>query len=279
MLIVILGYGELMLTRLQEPDPLCEYAREVVGAGKKAAALTRQLLAFSRKQTLQPRVICLNDTISNLEKMLRRLIGEDIQLTTNLAEDLDRVGVDPGQIEQVIMNIAVNARDAIMPKGGMLAIKTRNVALDDRHKNDHVEIAPGDYVLITMTDNGSGMDEATRSRLFEPFFTTKEKGKGTGLGLATVYGIIKQSKGYIWVYSEPGKGSSFKIYLPCTATETTVVKKVEKSEKSKGSGESILVVEDEPGSSLINRGVSHMTILDSRMDKSDHFFRNAQTED
>ncbi|MCG6881121.1 MAG: PAS domain S-box protein [Deltaproteobacteria bacterium] len=244
MLNVILGYGELMLTKLQEADPLWEYTREVVEAGKRAAALTRQLLAFSRKQTLQPRVLNLNDIISNLEKMLGRLIGEDIRLTTALAEDLCRVEVDPGQIEQVIMNIAVNARDA-MPQGGVLTIETRNAALDARYAQDHISVVPGDYLLLAMTDNGCGMDETTREKLFEPFFTTKEKGKGTGLGLATVYGIIKQSKGYIWVYSEPGKGTAFKIYLPCTATPQSSREVTAVPEETRGSGQTILVVEDE----------------------------------
>jgi two-component system cell cycle sensor histidine kinase/response regulator CckA len=244
MLNVILGYGELMLTKLQEPDPLLEYVREMVAAGKRAATVTRQLLAFSRKQTLQPRVLDLNDIIRNLEKMLGRLIGEDIQLTTNLNEDLDRVEVDPGQIEQVIMNIAVNARDA-MPQGGMLTIETRNVVLDDQYAQDHTEVEPGDYVVLAMTDNGSGMDEATRKRLFEPFFTTKEIGKGTGLGLATVYGIITQSKGYIWVYSEPGEGTAFKIYFPCTTNLENITNVTAEVEEIRGNGQTILVVEDE----------------------------------
>ena len=245
MLNVILGYGELMLTKLQEADPLWEYTREVVEAGKRAAALTRQLLAFSRKQTLRPRVLNLNDIISNLKKMLGRLIGEDIQLATALGEDLCSVEVDPGQIEQVIMNIAVNARDA-MPQGGVFTIETRNVALDERYAKEHINVEPGDYVLLAMTDNGCGMNDATQKKLFEPFFTTKEKGKGTGLGLATVYGIIKQSKGYIWVYSEPEKGTVFKIYLPCTPTPQSPTKVTAEHEEIPGSGQTILVVEDEP---------------------------------
>jgi len=244
MLNVILGYGELMLTKLEEADPLWEYTREVVEAGKRAAALTRQLLAFSRKQTLRPRVLNLNDIISNLKKMLGRLIGEDIQLTTALAEDLCRVEVDPGQIEQVIMNIAVNARDA-MPQGGVFTIETRNVALDERYAKEHINVEPGNYALLIMSDNGCGMDETTRKRLFEPFFTTKAMGKGTGLGLATVYGIIAQSKGYIWFYSEPGKGTAFKIYLPCTTTLKSPTKVTADLIETPGSGQTILVVEDE----------------------------------
>ena len=244
MLNVILGYGDLMLIKLKEPDPLREDVKEMVNAGKRAAALTRQLLAFSRKQTLQPRILNLNDIISNLKKMLGRLIGEDIRLTTALGDDLCRVEVDPGQIEQVIMNIAVNARDA-MPKGGVFSIETRNAALDERNAKEHFNVEPGNYALLVMRDNGCGMDETTRKRLFEPFFTTKAMGKGTGLGLATVYGIIKQSKGYIWVYSEPGKGTAFKIYLPCTSTPQSPTKVTTGHEEIPGSGQTILVVEDE----------------------------------
>ena len=265
MLNVILGYGELMLDRLREPDPLCEYAKEVVEAGKRAAAVTRRLLAFSRKQTLQPQVINLNGIVSQLEKMLGRLIGEDIHLSTVLAEDLWRTEVDPGQIEQVIMNIAVNARDA-MPRGGVLTIETHNVVLDDQwYAQDHINVEPGDYVSLVMSDNGCGMDEHTLKKLFEPFFTTKEKGKGTGLGLAMAYGIIKQSKGYIGVYSELGVGTTFRIFLPCTTRPESTVKVTEDFEETRGRGKTILVVEDEKSirelcAAVLNRAGYHVLL-------------------
>ena len=245
MLNVIIGYGELALENLSKMDLLHGYVEEILGAGRRSAALTRQLLAFSRKQTLQPEVLDLNHIISNLEKMLKRLIGEDIELTALLAEDLDRVEVDPGQIEQVIMNLAVNARDA-MVRGGKLTIETRTVSLDEDYAKKHVGVVPGKHVLLAMTDTGAGMDETTRKRIFEPFFTTKEKDKGTGLGLSTVYGIVKQSKGSIWVYSEPGQGTTFKVYLPCTTTGAATRKEMERGEETEGSGEMVLVVEDEP---------------------------------
>ena len=244
MLNVILGYGDLILGKLHETDPLRDFANEIVEAGNRSAALTRQLLAFSRKQTLRPQVVNLNDTIKNLEKMLRRLIGEDIELYSNLTEDLAPVEVDPGQIEQAIMNVAVNARDA-MPKGGTLTLDTKNTALGDDCTEESVKMAPGEYVLLSMTDTGFGMCEETRSQLFEPFFTTKEQGKGTGLGLSMVYGIVKQSGGYIWVDSEPGQGSTFRVYLPATKTRETAKETVDEAKQRQGSGECILVVEDE----------------------------------
>ncbi|MGA8180574.1 MAG: response regulator [Desulfobacterales bacterium] len=242
---VIIGYGEELLHELHTTDPLRESAEEIVEAGKRSAALTRQLLAFSRKQTLQPEVLHLNDIVKNLEKMMRRLIGEDIELTTLQAEGLASVEADPGQIEQVIMNLAVNARDA-MPQGGKLTIETANVELDESYANNHVSVVPGRYVMLAITDTGCGMDEATVKKIFEPFFTTKEKGKGTGLGLSTVYGIVKQSEGNIWVYSEPGKGTTFKIYLPQTQAERAT-KEVSIDQGDIRFGEvTILAVEDDP---------------------------------
>jgi PAS domain S-box-containing protein len=238
-----MGYCELMKRGLKDEDPLAQDLAQILACADRAAALTRQLLAFSRKQTLQPEVLDLNAVVANIEKMLRRLIGEDIDLATVLAADLGMVMADPGQVEQVIMNLAVNARDA-MPQGGRLSIETANVELDEVHARNHLDATPGRHVMLAIADTGCGMDEKTRSRLFEPFFTTKGIGRGTGLGLATVYGIVKQSGGNIWVYTEPGKGTTFKVYFPCVdaqptprvATEATV---------ANGNGELLLVVEDE----------------------------------
>jgi PAS domain S-box-containing protein len=212
LLTAITGYSDLTLRKLKAVDPLRHNLEEIKKAGDRAAALTRQLLAFSRKQVLQPKVLSLNTIVSDLSKMLQRLIGEDIQLETSLDPALGTAKADPGQIEQVIMNLAVNSRDA-MPDGGRLVIETKNVYLDESYTSHHVAITPGNYVMIAVSDTGCGMDEETRQRIFEPFFTTKEAGKGTGLGLSTVYGIVKQSGGNIWVYSELGHGTTFKVYL------------------------------------------------------------------
>ncbi len=245
MLSVIMGYGEELLQQLPVADRLRESVAEIVEAGKRSAALTRQLLAFSRKQTLQPEVLDLNGIVKNLENMLQRLIGEDIRLVTRLADDLARVEADPGQIEQVIMNLAVNARDA-MPRGGKLIIETANVELDEAYANHHVSVAPGKYVSLTLTDTGSGMDEATTRKIFEPFFTTKEKGKGTGLGLSTVYGIVKQSGGNVWVYSEPGIGTTFKIYMPQTNAEPARKETPTPRGEVSFADVTVLAVEDDP---------------------------------
>lgn len=241
---IILGYGEMILSRLHPMDPLWESAKEIVDAGKRATTLTRQLLAFSRKQSLQPVIIDLNSIIRDLDKMLRRLIGEDIELELVLSDDLKPVLVDPGQMEQVIMNLSINARDA-MPEGGKLIIKTENVELDQPGARRHSLMMPGPYVLLSITDTGCGMDEDVLAQIFEPFFTTKEKGKGTGLGLSTVYGIIKQSGGEICVDSTPGKGTSFYIYLPQKVGEPEAKKTEESREGEAGRGEHVLVVEDE----------------------------------
>jgi len=212
LLTVISGYGEMLLSSNPRGTPNREGLEEIVAAGERAGALTRQLLAFSRKQVLAPEVLDLNQSVAGMDRMLRRLIGEDIDLVTVPSAELYRVTADPGQIEQVIMNLAVNARDAI-PRNGKLTIETANVELDDARARD-VQLAPGAYAMIAVTDNGIGMSAETQSHLFEPFFTTKGAGRGTGLGLATVHGIVRQSGGSVAVYSELGKGTTFKIYLP-----------------------------------------------------------------
>ena len=211
LLTAITGYADLLLLDCGDADPIKSDLEEIKNTAERAGTLTRQLLAFSRKQMLQPRMLDLNEVVRTVEKMLRRVIGEDIELNVSLAGNLHRVKADPGQMEQVIMNLAVNARDA-MPLGGYLTIETGNYTADGT--NGHDDLAPGEYIMLAVSDTGTGMDEETRRQLFEPFFTTKSHGKGTGLGLSTVYGIIKQSSGDIWVYSEPGKGSTFKIFLP-----------------------------------------------------------------
>jgi CheY-like chemotaxis protein len=242
---VILSYTEFAMDGVRDGDPLKSDLLEVKKAGERAVALTRQLLAFSRKQVLQPAMLDLNQVAEGVEKLLRRIIGEDIDFVQVLAPDLGAVHADPGQIEQVLMNLAVNARDA-MPEGGKLTIETSNVEIDEEYAAFHGAVKPGSYVRLAVSDTGCGMDEQTKARLFEPFFTTKEKGKGTGLGLSTVYGIIKQSGGNIWVYSEVGKGTTFKICLPrdFSATASTTIKPSATTKRSKGT-ETILVVEDE----------------------------------
>jgi PAS domain S-box-containing protein len=244
LLTVIKGYSQLALMELKEGDPLKPNIEEVQKAAERAAGLTRQLLAFSRRQILETRVLDLNTILYDLDKMLHRIIGEDIELVTKLADDLGTIKVDPGQIEQVVMNLAVNARDA-MPSGGKLTIETANVDLDENYTRNHVAVTPGRYVMLSVSDTGVGMTPEVRGRVFEPFFTTKEKGKGTGLGLSTVYGIVKQSGGNIWVYSEPGKGTAFKIYLPRVDEPLEEAGEVVVQKEIAGRGETILVVEDE----------------------------------
>lgn len=212
-LTAIIGYGDLALDNPRLENQTRHQIAEIIKAGKRAAALTNQLLVFSRKQILQPKVVNLNQIAVGVNTMLKRLIGEDIQLKTALSPDLGNVHADPGQLEQVIMNLAVNARDA-MPRGGVLTISTRNAELPDPQQAHQSDVSPGHYVEIAVADTGHGMDDATKARIFEPFFTTKEKGKGTGLGLSTVFGIVKQSNGHLCVSSTPGVGTTFKIYLP-----------------------------------------------------------------
>jgi len=243
LLTVIAGYSELQLRSTAKTDPAHEQAEQIRAATVRAASLTRQLLAFSRQQVLQPKVVDLNGVVAEMDKMLRRIIGEHIEITTNLASDLGATEVDPGQIEQVLVNLVVNARDA-MPQGGNLTIETTNVQLTESYSMDHVYVKPGRYVRLAVSDTGVGMDPQTRARLFEPFFTTKELGRGTGLGLATVYGIVKQSGGHAEVYSEPGRGTTFKIYFPLVNRPVTV-SLPHVSPTSSGGTETILLVEDE----------------------------------
>src|SRR5437879_1802067 len=254
MLTVIIGYSELMLQRLKADDPLRSEVEQVKEAGVRASLLTRQLLAFSRKQVLQPRVLDLNAVLTNMDRMLQRLIGEDIDLVTVPAPGLGRVLADPGQIEQVIMNLAVNARDA-MPQGGKLTIETANVELDDAYARQHGPVQSGPYVMLAVSDTGCGMDAETQARIFEPFFTTKEPGKGTGLGLSTVYGIVKQSEGYVWVYSEVGRGTTFKVYLPMVEGAVETVEPGVTPTRTVRGSETILLVEDDHAVRVLARSV------------------------
>ncbi len=243
MLTVISGYNRMILDELSTLDPLRGYAEEILKAADRAGALTQQLLAFSRRQVMQPRVISVNAVVAQTEKMLRRLIGEDVELLFGLASDAGNIKADPGHVEQAIVNLAVNARDA-MPLGGRMNIETANVHLDETYARTHMGVTPGDFVMIAVSDTGIGMDAETRRRIFEPFFTTKEKGKGTGLGLATVYGIVKQTGGDIWVYSEPNRGTTFKLYFP-RVSEPAVESVGPETQSTAGASETILVVEDE----------------------------------
>jgi len=244
LLTVIGGRCYLMLAKLEPDDALRREVELVRGAAERAARLTHQLLAFSRKQVLEPRVLELNETVAGIEPLLRRLIGEDIEIQVTRGADLGRVKADAGQIEQVILNLAVNARDA-MPQGGRLALETANVAVDERTARRAPDLAPGSYVALSVTDSGHGMDAATRAQIFEPFFTTKEVGKGTGLGLATVYGIVKQSGGFIEVESEPGQGAAFKVYLPRVEDAVAAPEAARSSGARSGGSETVLLVEDD----------------------------------
>lgn len=244
LLTAITGYSEISMKPLRDEDPLLSNLQEIKKAGDRAASLTRQLLAFSRKQVLQPKLLDLNSVVVDMERMLRRLIGADIDLCTALDPKVSSIKADPGQIEQIIMNLAVNARDA-MPKGGKLTIETRNVFLDEEYARRHIAVTPGPFVMLAVSDSGAGIDSEIQTRIFDPFFTTKAVGEGTGLGLSTVYGIVKQSGGNIWVYSEVGAGTTFKIYLPSTDESAQIYKRETGHEEFLRGTETVLLAEDE----------------------------------
>jgi PAS domain S-box-containing protein len=244
LLTVITGYSELALRRIAKDDPLRKNIEGITKAGVRAAGLTRQLLAFSRRQMLQAKVLDLNSVVGEMNTMLQRLIGEDIDLVTVLRPSLGQIKADPGQLEQVLLNLVVNARDA-MPKGGKITIETGHIRLDEAYAREHVAVQPGRFVVLTVSDTGLGMDAETQKRIFDPFFTTKEVGKGTGLGLSTVYGIVKQSEGSIWVYSEIGRGTTFKVYLPRVDEVADEEALANGSQLVQGGSETILLVEDE----------------------------------
>jgi signal transduction histidine kinase len=241
---VLSGYSQLSLLEISEDHPLRSNLEEIKRTVDRAAELTRRLLTISRRQTMDMKVLNLNWLLKGLEKMLGRIIGEDIELVFRLAADLGEVKADPGQIEQAILNLVVNARDA-MSQGGKLIIETRNVELDETYMRSHFDVIPGRYVLLSVTDTGCGMSPEIKEKIFDPFFTTKSDGKGTGLGLSTVYGIVKQSGGYIWVYSELNQGTTFKIYLPRVCEEADEIPRQEVTEDFPQGKETILLVEDE----------------------------------
>jgi hypothetical protein len=243
LLTIITGYSQLILASIPEQDPNRHSVEQIMKAGERAAALTKQLLAFSRRQVLQPRVLDLNKLVASLSTMLQRLIGEDVDLRLALRSDLGCVNADPGQIEQVLMNLVINSRDA-MPKGGALTIETQNATLDESYASRHLAVRPGPYTLLAVSDNGAGMDDATKARLFEPFFTTKGSGKGTGLGLSTVLDIVKRSGGSVDVYSELGRGTSVKVYLPRIDLPVSAESE-EGGVKGRRGTETILLVEDD----------------------------------
>ena len=245
MLGAILGYTELGMLGVSPTDPTYGTLKDIQKAAQRSADLTRQLLAFARKQTVAPKVLDLNETLEGMLNMLRRLIGENIDLAWLPSKDLGRVRMDPSQIEQLLANLCVNARDAI-PNTGKITVETGAVTVDETDCAGHVGMVPGKYVLLAVSDNGRGMDAETRSHLFEPFFTTKEVGKGTGLGLATVYGMVKQNNGFIDVHSEPGRGTTFKIYLPRNTAETGRTRMKDAAQPAARGHETILLVEDEP---------------------------------
>ncbi len=266
LLMTIKGCSELLLNAFDRRDPRREEVEEILKAADRATSLTRQLLAFGRRQVLQPQLLDLNSIVMNMDKMLRRLIGEDVQLITSLDSELWSVKVDPGMIEQVIMNLVVNSRDAL-PNGGKLTIETSNVVHDEEYASAHISVKPGHYVMVAVSDNGCGMDKEIQSHLFEPFFTTKEKGRGSGLGLSTVYGIIKQSGGNIWAYSEPGQGTTFKIYLPRVEKTAKMYKPKARPSTAPGGTETILLVEDEEAvRTMVSRILQNKgyTVLEAR---------------
>ncbi len=264
-LTVIIGYGSILLMKMRDDDPLKHNAEQILAASQRAATLTKSLLAFSRKQILDPKPFKVNEIIKRVEGFLSRIIGEDIELRTALAHGDLIVSVDAGQLEQVLMNLATNARDA-MPEGGLLTIETALMELDEEYKKTHAYGEPGEYAVISVTDTGAGMDEETRRRIFEPFFTTKETGKGTGLGLAMVYGMIKQHKGYVNVYSESGKGTTFKIYLPLVKSAVETERLSLERTSITGGVETILLAEDDSAVRKLTKTVlegSGYTVIDA----------------
>jgi len=265
LLTAIFGYTDLLTEELPEGSQARKDVAEIRKAGERAASLTRQLLAFSRQQVLQPIVLSVNALVADVETMLRRLIGADVELRTTLAPDAGNVRADPGQLEQVILNLAVNARDA-MPTGGKLTIETQNVELGEMYAEARQPVVPGAYVMLAVSDTGVGMDAKTQARIFEPFFTTKEAGKGTGLGLATVYGIVKQSGGYIWTYSEPGHGATFKVYLPQVEAPVEATVRPPEPGRTLGGTETVLLAEDDELLRPLARGLLEKlgyTVLDA----------------
>ena len=265
LLTAIFGYTDLLTEELPEGSQARKDVAEIRKAGERAASLTRQLLAFSRQQVLQPIVLSVNALVADVETMLRRLIGADVELRTTLAPDAGNVRADPGQLEQVILNLAVNARDA-MPTGGKLTIETQNVELSEMYAEARQPVVPGAYVMLAVSDTGVGMDAKTQARIFEPFFTTKEAGKGTGLGLATVYGIVKQSGGYIWTYSEPGHGATFKVYLPQVEAPVEATVRPPEPGRTLGGTETVLLAEDDELLRPLARGLLEKlgyTVLDA----------------
>jgi PAS domain S-box-containing protein len=244
LLTTIMGNAEMALMDLDNEEPLYDVLVEINETGKRATLLTRQLLAFSRKQIFQLEIFNLNKVVRDMDKILRRLITEDIEMKTILGPDLGTVEADVGQVEQILMNLVVNARDA-MPRGGKLTIETVNVELDEIYAADHVAVTPGAYVMLAVSDTGVGMTDEVKAHIFEPFFTTKEIEKGTGLGLSTVYGIVKQSNGNIWVYSEPGHGATFKIYLPRVEKPSHIMEETKKRDYTPHGSETVIVVEDD----------------------------------
>jgi len=245
-LTVILGYGDLLLAQMDSDHPMRAQVEQIIIAGERASNLTRQLLAFSRQQLMEARTLDLNEIVTELDKMIRGPVGDDIEFRTVLTPGLGLVTADKGHIEQVVMNLVVNARDA-MPKGGQMVIETANVELDEAYADKHLEVVPGAYVMLAVSDTGSGMDQATREKIFEPFFTTKAKGRGTGLGLSTVYGIVRQCGGNILVHSEVGKGTTVKIHLPRAqgVAATALAPAPDRPEQLNGL-ETVLLVEDDP---------------------------------
>ncbi|HLK60667.1 MAG TPA: ATP-binding protein, partial [Chthonomonadaceae bacterium] len=245
LLTAILGYAELMEMDIPADSDLAHSVRQIQQAGERAAGLTGQLLSFARRQVIEPKLVNLNELILNLNTMLQRLIGEHITLLMQPAPNLYAVCIDPNQLEQVLINLVVNARDAIPLEGGKIIVETGNVTLDAEYARRHDGVTPGEYVMLAVSDTGSGIDEAIQLHIFEPFYTTKERGRGTGLGLATVYGIVKQAGGHIWLYSEAGQGTTFKIYLPQAAETAVAVVTTAPATAPKGGTETLLVVEDE----------------------------------